>query len=423
MSSLDYDLVLASILGLSALAAGAFGLQFRSRFVGPIAGVLTFLTGIATLFLHPNVLERSFLLLDGASLPRVAVAGVMLWCVFMVLPRRHESETSTSSLLALAAVHIALVVSPEPWISAVLWVLGAFFTAVVLPAGPARRLAIPYLLLSSVVGVIGLFIGGPYAVIFLLLAVMTRMGIFPFHSWVVGIYTLAPTTIAVALVAPMAALSLVARTPLAMEDEFGIGIAVFLVLGALLTGALSIVQRTLSRGVGMLTVSIQTSVLLGVLEGDNIGHLGGLMMWGITGLSLLGIGLVAAALISRRGEIRIDTYAGLLERAPIFGALFLMFGLAAVGAPGTADFASEDLVLHGGMAHHPVLLFLFISALSTQGYSVLHLFYRVFFGPPDLGYFQDAMLRERIALVGLAALLVLLGLAPQILIDGWLLAG
>ncbi len=412
--------VVMFITGALLLLAGwlaAYHPDPREAGVG--AGALMFALGVAALGTYGELSVPGGVQLDAVSIPRLSLAGMCLAAVFLVMPRRHGSWPLTIALVALALSHVALACAPASLVG-VFWALSCSVTALAIPAGSARRVALPYLAFAAGVGLGGTVLGGDVGLALLVLAVAVRLGVFPFHSWVVASYHHAPTTIAVAVAAPMAAIVLVARTPMGFEGNLGLAITVFLAAAAIVTAALAIVQSELARAVGFVTVSVQTIVFLAVLDADHIGHLGGLMMWSVTGIALVGLGLVTAAIRSRVGDLDIDDYAGLLERAPVLGGLFLLFGLAAVGAPGTADFASEDLVLHGALAHHTGLLLLFISAVSVQGYAVLHLFYRVFFGPPRKMPVSDAMPREALALSMLGALLLGTGLAPQLLVNGWL---
>ena len=96
---------------------------------------------------------------------------------------------------------------------------------------------------------------------------------------------------------------------------------------------------------------------------------------------------------------------------------FLLFGLACVGLPGTIDFISEDLTLHGSIAHHPLLLIGFLSGVSLLGYAVLFLAFRIFLGPRPRSLASirvpDALPREKLVLIAIAVLLLGGGLMPQ----------
>lgn len=418
MTALSIDLVLGVAGAIVVLSTVAATWRFCPRDVGLLVGTLLLLAG-GTASLWVPLAQIPGLVLDGVSLPRLPLSGLFLLIGLAVVPARDCNASRVAALTTLVLSDLALTMVEPSLASGVLWALSCGATLAVLPAGPARRLAFPYLTLALAAGLGGLVLGGQGGLLLLVVAVAIRLGLFPFQTWVVTGMELTTPALLVTATAPMTAIALVARTPLTEDAVAAPYLVPLFTVGALLTGALSIIQERLTRAVGFLTISISGVVLVGVLDADEIGHLGGLIMWGITGLSLLGLGLVTAALQSRLGVVSIRELAGLGARVPTFGALFLLFGLAAVGAPGTADFASEDLVLHGSLAHHPAQLLLFVSTISVQGYAVLHVAFRAFFGPHTDLPVRDALPRERLALVGLALLLVVAGLAPQLMIMEW----
>jgi formate hydrogenlyase subunit 3/multisubunit Na+/H+ antiporter MnhD subunit len=417
VTTLESNVVFTVVGGLILLAGWLATNRRSPRQTGLAAGV--FFAMLAGAVLELGQAPR-WLVLDAVAMPRLAIVALTTLAVFAVMPARETSWHRTIPIVLLMASDIVLVVVSTPTASAVAWAASCGLSLAVLPEGASRRLAVPYLALAAGAGIAGLTLSGQAGAYLLLLAVAVRLGVFPFHSWIVAAYHLAPTTVAVAVAGPMSAVALVARAPLGLDGTAGTTLSILLAGSALVAAGLAIVQQGLARSVGFLTVSVQTIVLVGLLDADDIGHLGGLMMWNLTGLSLVGLGLVVASLRSRVGHVRLDEYAGLLSQVPVFATVFLLFGLAAVGAPGTADFASEDLVLHGAIAHHPALLVLFISAVSAQGYGVLHLFFRVFYGPPGGLVLADALPREKLALIALGALLIASGLAPQLAVDGWI---
>lgn len=347
--------------------------------------------------------------------------GALAWVgVLAMLPRRERDSARLAALAALTAVQVGLGLAPAGLALGLVWAAEGMLSLAVLPAGPARRLAAPWLLLAGGFGAVGAGLGGVAGGSLVLLAVAIRLGVPPFHSWIVGAWTLGPTTWAVALACPMAAFAFLARTPLGESPWLGGPVTIGISLAAGLAAALALVQRELTRAVGLLAASVASSVLVGMIDTDPTGHLGAMMMWGLTATALVGLGGVTVALRSRLGPVDVSRFGGRVDSAPALAILFLVFGMAAVGAPGTADFVSGELVLHGGLAHHPAALLLYAGVLSLQAYVVLHLFLRVFYGPPPAVAVPDATPRERVAFTLLAAVLVLGGLAPQVWIDGWL---
>ncbi|MBK8409875.1 MAG: hypothetical protein IPL19_18080 [Sandaracinaceae bacterium] len=145
--------------------------------------------------------------------------------------------------------------------------------------------------------------------------------------------------------------------------------------------------------------------------------MGGLAMWAASTLALTGFSVVVWGLLTRRGDIDLTQHSGLHDAMPTLGAGFLLFGLACVGLPGTIDFISEDLTLHGSIAHHPLLLLGFLGGVSLLGYAVLFLAFRIFLGPRPRALrsirVPDALPREKWVLVAVAVLLLAGGLMPQ----------
>jgi NADH-quinone oxidoreductase subunit M len=261
----------------------------------------------------------------------------------------------------------------------------------------------------------------PWALGLVVLGLAVRLGVFPFHTWLVGLFENAPFGPLIMSVAPMPALIVVERvvTPsvAATLGEVPGASASLLVLSSALAAAMVLVQTRLRRALGWFVVSLHSTIFLGVLDPNPVGHMGGLAMWAASTLALTGFGVVVWALVTRRGDIDLTQHSGFHDDAPTLGAAFLLFGLACVGLPGTIDFISEDLTLHGSIAHHPLLLIGFLSGVSLLGYAVLFLAFRIFLGPRPRSLASirvpDALPREKLVLIAIAVLLLGGGLMPQ----------
>lgn len=417
--TLDVNLLVLTLVALVVAAGWLAAYRPDARGFGVAAGFAVLATATALLNYPQDV---PALHLDAASIPRIAIVGLGLAAVFLVMPKRHASARVTASLVALMLCDAAIAVSPPGPAVGGLWLLSSLLIWSALKPGPVRQLAKPYLAVAAAAGLTGTIVGGAVGDALLVFAVVVRLGTFPFHSWVVRAYTESASSVGVAIVAPMSAIAVIAHIPQGFDGPIAEPLAFVLPLAAIAAAGLALVQRELARAIALFTISVQSLVLMGILDADEIGHLGGLIMWAITGLALTGLGLVGAALRSRVGGVDLDQHSGLVARVPVLATFFLLFGMAAVGAPGTADFASEDLVVHGGMAHHPALLLFYISAVSVQAYTILHIFYRVFFGPLRRSIIlRDALPREKVALVALAIVLLASGVFPQLLFNEWLL--
>src|SRR6266513_4054183 len=111
-------------------------------------------------------------------------------------------------------------------------------------------------------------------------------------------------------------------------------------------------------------------------------------------------------------------HLGLAEHAPRLAVFFVVFGLALVGLPGTLSFCSQDLLIHGTLASHPLTGLLLPIATAMNAVSVFRLFTRLFLGKRRTGFtvMADALPRERWILAAGVLFVVLGGLFPNAIV-------
>jgi NADH-quinone oxidoreductase subunit M len=109
---------------------------------------------------------------------------------------------------------------------------------------------------------------------------------------------------------------------------------------------------------------------------------------------------------------------GLWSKIAYLPAISLFFAAASLGLPGTGNFVGEFLILIGSFVSAP-----WITAIATTGlvfgsvYSLI-MIHRAYFGPAKSDAVYNGMdNRELIMVLGLAVLLVLLGVYPQPILD------
>ncbi len=382
--------------------------------------------------------EHKGLALDAVARPLLlATSGVVL-AVLAALPVRDLTRQHVGAVLVMYAGACWMLLS-HGVVSVMMGYVLAGLPVLLFREFRGRRLARYSQLLSTVLVGAGLAVlsesagttalaslppvvlESPWALGMVVVGLALRLGVFPCHTWLVGLFERAPFGPLIVSVAPMPALILVERviTPsvAATLGEVPGPSAALLVLSSALAAAMVLVQTHLRRALGWFVVSLHSSIFLAVLDPNPIGHMGGLAMWAASTLALTGFTTVVWALVTRRGDIDLTQHSGFHDDAPTLGAGFLLFGLACVGLPGTIDFISEDLTLHGSIAHHPLLLIGFLAGVSLLGYSVLFLAFRLFLGPRPSSLrsirVPDALPRERWVLVAVAVLLLGGGLMPQ----------
>ncbi len=183
-------------------------------------------------------------------------------------------------------------------------------------------------------------------------------------------------------------------------------------------------------------LALSQTNLLTLLAYASISHVGlvllGLAAMNLSGLQgaifqLINFSLIASGLFFLTGFIQHRTQSteavnlgGLARRMPMLTALYLLLGLASMGIPGTSGFPAEFLLLMGILdAHTGVGLAALAAMILGAGY-FLNLFRKCFFGPAlseTDGILEDLTTRELGIVLTLAAVVILLGFFPHLLLD------
>jgi NADH-quinone oxidoreductase subunit M len=251
-------------------------------------------------------------------------------------------------------------------------------------------------------------------------AVLIRETIVPFHFWGPVLFAGAPLPVALLATVPQVGSYVAVRLLLGHADGVPQELVALAFLGpvtAVYGAALAVVQRDLRRLLGYLAFSQSALVLAGLSGTLPMELTGGLCVWIASGLSLTGIGIVAAALEGRAGPLRLDLPQGRFWDAPALAAFFLLFGLAGIGLPGTLSFVADDLIISGSLAEHLHGGILVILSTVCAGIAVVRGWFGIFGGPTTVDAPQHAILpRERLGFSALLALVFALGLFPSPLV-------
>jgi NADH-quinone oxidoreductase subunit M len=105
---------------------------------------------------------------------------------------------------------------------------------------------------------------------------------------------------------------------------------------------------------------------------------------------------------------------------PLYAGFFLFMIFASIGLPGLNGFVGEFMVLIGSYATLPALAIIAASGVILAAIYLLWAYERVFTGVPDNeenAGLSDLSIREVSLLAPLAALVLVLGLYPNLLLD------
>ncbi|MCU0672614.1 MAG: hypothetical protein MUE69_07455 [Myxococcota bacterium] len=377
----------------------SFGLDHLSAPLAPFVVAI----GLAVVLGTPNRFAGgSVAAADGATDPR---AG-----------RGHYF----ARLLANVALSLALLAARTPLTLAIFWILSGAPMLAELRGRRGFRIFLVQHLASSTLVLVGVVVAKlaaleSLAAPLLVLGIMVREGIFPFHAWVPRFFVRAPLGSALVFVQPQIGAYVLARWVVA--DPLG-GSASWLldVLGVvtmLYGAALALGQRSARRALGYLAVSQSALVLLGLADGGLLGATGALLVIVAVGLAQTGFGLAISATEARRGPLRLDVESGGFSSTPALAGATLMLGLASIGLPGTLAFVAEDLVFHATLEARPWVGVVMVLATAINGIAILRIAFRLFGGRTRRTGEGDLTRRERFVLGLVGAVLVTLGLVPQ----------
>ncbi|OFV82013.1 MAG: oxidoreductase [Acidobacteria bacterium RBG_16_64_8] len=249
---------------------------------------------------------------------------------------------------------------------------------------------------------------------------------FPFHTWLPDAHVEAPTAVSVILAGillKMGTYGLLrvnyAMLPLATAE------LAYYFLGAL--GAFNIVygalcamaQKDLKKLVAYSSISHMGYVMLGMASFTPHGINGAVLQMFNHGTVTAMLFLLVGVIYDRAHHRDIDGFGGLASVMPVYTAVTAVAFFAALGLPGLSAFISEVLVLLGAWQRFPGLTAIAATAvILTAGY-MLWTLQRIWLGPLNQRYASIADIngRELVTLVPLAAIVIVLGVFPQVVLN------
>src|SRR5579875_732650 len=260
-----------------------------------------------------------------------------------------------------------------------------------------------------------------------------KIPMFPFHTWLPDAHTDAPTEVSVILAGvllKMGAYGLIriclSIAPAGMQ-AFAPWMAVIAVINIVYGAAICLAQADMKKLIAYSSVSHMGVVLLGVAAAAGVGGTA-FRMAALTGatVQMFSHGLITGMLFFCVGVIydhahtrEIAVFGGVAKRMPLLATLFTFAGLASLGLPGLAGFIAEYMTFTSSYASWPVVTIISVFTMILTASYLLWMLKRVFYGPFNVkwDHLPDASVREAIPLFVLAALIVLVGVYPAVLIN------
>jgi NADH-quinone oxidoreductase subunit M len=253
-----------------------------------------------------------------------------------------------------------------------------------------------------------------------LAAFLVKLPVVPLHNWLPDAHTEAPTAgslILAALLLKTGAYGLirfiVPLFPSASVTFAPIGMMLG-VIGILYGAKLAFAQTDLKRLVAYTSVSHMGFVILGVFSFNELAYQGVVIQMIAHGISTGALFVLVGQLYERIHTRDINKMGGLWEKAPVMGAIGLVFSMASLGLPGLGNFVAELLTLIGAFKAN-----VFMSCLASLGliaatiYS-LRIVQKVFLGKKNTDWaMNDLTIREKAVSALMVVAIVWLGLFPK----------
>lgn len=259
----------------------------------------------------------------------------------------------------------------------------------------------------------------PIALFASIVAMALRTGVFPFHGGIAAMCDRQPRVQAQQL----ASLPILVFVYLRFVDHstvafnFAIPIVIVGAASMLAFGLISLVQRDLA-GLFRASTLMHGGMLFAAVGAAGRGHYAAALIVAITmAIALTGFSIMLSALEARAGSVALLTGGGRARAFPRMAACLAFFGAAAVGLPGTSGFIADDLLLHALWGESVGSAVMMILASALLAVAILSGFARAFLGRPARQLAPDLQSTERVAAILLAALLIVLGVMPGVLVD------
>ncbi|CAN1557733.1 NuoM NADH,ubiquinone oxidoreductase subunit 4 (chain M) [Caulobacteraceae bacterium] len=253
-----------------------------------------------------------------------------------------------------------------------------------------------------------------------------KMPMWPVHTWLPDAHVEAPTAGSVILAGVLLKMGgygfLRFSLPMFPEASNDFAPFVFALSGIAIvyTSLVAFRQTDIKKLIAYSSVAHMGFVTMGIFSGNEQGIQGALFQMLSHGVISGALFLCVGVIYDRMHTREIAQYGGLVNRMPIYAAVFLLFTMGNVGLPGTSGFVGEILTMQGAFNVDPVTAMVAASGVILSAAYMLTLYRKVIFGTivnPALNTITDMNAREIAIFVPLIAAALYLGFQPNIIFD------
>ncbi len=258
----------------------------------------------------------------------------------------------------------------------------------------------------------------------LLLGFAFKVPFVPLHTWLPLMAMQGPVSVTATIVGLKVSAYGVIRyvVPLAPQaaQEFAWLLATLGTIAILYGAVAAMAQTNLRRMLAFSSISHVGLVILGIAAFTQQGLQGAVFELLNFVVVSSGLFLITGLLHQRIGSTDIISLGGVARTMPKLTALFLLFGLASMGIPGTSGFPAEFLILYSAITTQTGAGLAALVAVILGAAYFISLYRKAFLGPvTNSAIAQSADLQQReFFILGLSAILILVaGFYPALVLD------
>ncbi len=254
-----------------------------------------------------------------------------------------------------------------------------------------------------------------------------KMPLVPFHTWLPDAYVEASTPVSMLLggiVSKLGAYGLI-RFGLGLFPDAWVIVAPWLTIIAVVTAIygslIAVAQTDIKKMIAYSSVAHLSYVLLATAAGNSLSILGAVCQMVAHGLILALLFNLVGIIEDKTGTRELKQLHGLLNPKrglPFVGTILILTTMASAGIPGMVGFIGEFLSFQGSYAVFPIATLICLASTGLTSVYFVILINRVLFGKleSELTYLPAVANYERIPAIVLAALIIILGIQPNILV-------
>jgi NADH-quinone oxidoreductase subunit M len=249
-----------------------------------------------------------------------------------------------------------------------------------------------------------------------------KLPMWPVHTWLPDAHVEAPTAGSVILAGILLKMGgygflrfSIPMFPLA-SAEFAPLIFALSVIAIIYTSLVALAQEDMKKLIAYSSIAHMGFVTMGIFAMTVQGVQGGIFLMLSHGIVSAALFLCVGVIYDRMHTHEISVFGGLVNRMPLYAAVFLIFTMANVGLPGTSGFVGEFLTLIGTFRVNTWVAFLATTGIILSAGYALWLYRRVIFGALDknsLKAMLDLSPREQLIFAPLVLLTIFFGFFPD----------